>query len=116
MPDDDPYIVAELTGVHEQLDRERAMTEGAGFFAPLKELLFLPDMRYRLLLAFGLGAAGQWLVHLLFSKYDGFELTYHCQGRWWRIYSICPGTIPACRYYWKHWPLHHRHLRYRQGK
>lgn len=60
LPEDDPYLVNEVTGVHEQLDRERAMTEGAGFWAPLKELLFLPDMRYRLLLAFGLGAAGQW--------------------------------------------------------
>jgi hypothetical protein len=60
MPDNDPYVIAELTGVHEQLERERALTDGAGFCAPLKELLFLPDMRYRLLLAFGLGAAGQW--------------------------------------------------------
>ena len=62
MREDDPYIVNELTGVHEQLDRERAMTEGVGFFAPLKELLFMSDMRFRLLLSFGLGAAGQWSV------------------------------------------------------
>jgi len=60
MREDDPYIIAELTGIHDQLERERGMTDGGGFWAPLKELCFVPEMRYRLLLAFGLGAAGQW--------------------------------------------------------
>lgn len=62
MPADNPYLIMELTGIHEQLEREEAMTEGTGFKATLKELFFVADMRYRLLLAFGLGAAGQWFV------------------------------------------------------
>lgn len=63
MPEEDPYVVTELKGIEDQLEWEEAMTMGtSGFWAPVKELFTVPDMRYRLLLSFGLGAAGQWYV------------------------------------------------------
>lgn len=59
-PLDHPYVVAEVAGVKHQLEREREATDGRGAWAPLRELFGISSMRYRLLLAFGLGAMGQW--------------------------------------------------------
>jgi MFS family permease len=50
LPQDHPYVRAELIDIHDQLEREREATLGAGFLGPLKELFLLPGNRYRIML------------------------------------------------------------------
>jgi len=50
LPQDHPYVCAELIDIHDQLEREREATLGAGFLGPLKELFLLPGNRYRIML------------------------------------------------------------------
>jgi MFS family permease len=50
LPQDHPYVRAELTDIHDQLEREREATLGCGFLGPLKELFILPGNRYRIML------------------------------------------------------------------
>ncbi|KAH6713619.1 hexose transporter protein [Leptodontidium sp. MPI-SDFR-AT-0119] len=60
LPIDHPYVQAELIDIHDQLDREREATLGAGFLGPLKELFILKGNRYRILLGLGCQLLGQW--------------------------------------------------------
>ncbi|PBP19133.1 quinate permease [Diplocarpon rosae] len=60
LPIDHPYVRAELIDIHDQLDREREATLGAGFLGPLRELFFLKANRYRILLGLGCQLLGQW--------------------------------------------------------
>jgi hypothetical protein len=50
LPQDHPYVRAELIDIHDQLEREREATLGAGFLGPLKELFLLSGNRYRIML------------------------------------------------------------------
>jgi hypothetical protein len=50
LPQDHPYVGAELIDIHDQLEREREATLGAGFLEPLKELFLLPRNRYCIML------------------------------------------------------------------
>jgi MFS family permease len=50
LPQDHPYVRAELIDIHDQLEREREASLGAGFLGPLKELFLLPGNRYRIML------------------------------------------------------------------
>jgi MFS family permease len=50
LPQDHPYVCAELIDIHDQLEREREATLGAGFLGPLKELFLLSGNRYRIML------------------------------------------------------------------
>lgn len=60
LPQEHPYIRAELIDIHDQLEREREATLGSGFFGPLKELFILPGNRYRIFLGLGCQLMGQW--------------------------------------------------------
>jgi len=60
LPEDHPYVRSELIDIHDQLEREREATLGAGLLGPLKELFFLPGNRYRILLGLGCQLLGQW--------------------------------------------------------
>jgi hypothetical protein len=50
LPWDHPYVRAELIDIHDQLEREREATLGAGFLGPLKEIFLLPGSRYHIML------------------------------------------------------------------
>lgn len=56
---DHPYVRAEMIDIHDQIEREREATLGAGFFGPLKELFMLPSNRYRILLGLGCQLLGR---------------------------------------------------------
>lgn len=60
LPADHPYVRAELIDIHDQLDREREATLGAGFLGPLKELFLLKGNRYRIFLGLTCQLLGQW--------------------------------------------------------
>lgn len=60
LPMDHPYVRAELIDIHDQLDREREATLGAGFLGPLKELFLLKGNRYRIFLGLTCQLLGQW--------------------------------------------------------
>lgn len=67
LPEDHPYVRAELIDIHDQIEREREATLGAGFLGPLKELFMLPSNRYRILLGLGcqlLGRTSRLFRHL----------------------------------------------------
>ena len=83
MPHDHVYVVMEITGIQDRLEREQKMTRGMGrsggwskLWASLQELVGRCDMRYRLLLVFGLGATGQWAGGGAFTAFASelFEL------------------------------------------
>lgn len=60
LPQDHPYVQAELIDIHDQLEREREATLGSGLLGPLKELFLLPSNRYCILLGLGCQLFGQW--------------------------------------------------------
>jgi MFS family permease len=59
LPQDHPYVRAELIDIHDQLEREREATLGSGILGPLKELFLLPGNRYRILLGLGCQLLGR---------------------------------------------------------
>ena len=59
LPQDHPYVRAELIDIHDQLEREREATLGSGFLGPFKELFLLPGNRYRILLGLGCQLLGR---------------------------------------------------------
>ncbi|KAI1339141.1 general substrate transporter [Xylariaceae sp. FL0016] len=60
LPVDHPFLQAELIGIRDQLEREREATMGVSKLGKLRELLFIPANRYRLMLAFMSQLLGQW--------------------------------------------------------
>lgn len=60
LPIDHPYIVGELRGVTDELEREREATLGTTWFGPLRELFTIPANRYRLMLSVMTQLLSQW--------------------------------------------------------
>ncbi|GAB7360404.1 hypothetical protein MBLNU230_g8361t1 [Neophaeotheca triangularis] len=60
LDEDHWFIHCELAEINEQLNREREATMGTTWYGPVKELLFLPANRYRLMLALCTQLLGQW--------------------------------------------------------
>lgn len=62
LPVDHPYIVGEISDINEQILQERRETEGSSYFSLLKEMLWVPSIRYRFFLcAIMAQLLGQWL-------------------------------------------------------
>ncbi|KAH9893764.1 general substrate transporter [Xylariomycetidae sp. FL2044] len=60
LPEDHPFVQAEMIGVRDQLEREEEATMGVSRLGKLRELLFISANRYRLMLAFMSQLLGQW--------------------------------------------------------
>ena len=67
LPADHPYVRAELIDIHDQLDREREATLGAGFLGPLKELFLLKGNRYRIFLGLTCQLLGRKIPYFPFK-------------------------------------------------
>jgi hypothetical protein len=60
LPVDHWYVQSELLDITNQLEREQEATMGAGWLGPIKELVTLPENRYRLSLSVFSQLLGQW--------------------------------------------------------
>lgn len=60
LPVDHPFLLEELRGVTEELEREREATMGTTWFGPLRELVMIPANRYRLMLSVMTQLFSQW--------------------------------------------------------
>ncbi|KAK5175359.1 uncharacterized protein LTR77_000498 [Saxophila tyrrhenica] len=60
LPAEHWYVQSELLDINNQLDREREATMGNTWFGPVKELVSLPENRYRLMLSVFSQLLGQW--------------------------------------------------------
>lgn len=60
LPVEHPYVQAEIIDVNDQLNREREATRGAGWLGPIKELIYEPSNRYRLMLSILSQLLSQW--------------------------------------------------------
>ncbi|KAK8184994.1 general substrate transporter [Phyllosticta capitalensis] len=60
LPEDHPYIQAELSAIVSQIEAEAEATMGTTWSGPLRELVMLPANRYRLMLSFMSQLLAQW--------------------------------------------------------
>lgn len=60
LPESDPYVVREISGIQAQLHEEQEATMGAGWLGYLKEMFLMPNNFYRLYLGFGSQLLSQW--------------------------------------------------------
>lgn len=76
LPQDHPYVRAELIDIHDQLEREREATLGSGFFGPLKELFVLRGNRYRICLGLGCQLMGRKQTIYIFKLKQILTMMY----------------------------------------
>ncbi|UZP43416.1 hypothetical protein NXS19_011232 [Fusarium pseudograminearum] len=60
LPEEHPFVQAELYGIQEQLEREQEAFLGVSRWGKLRELFTIPANRYRLMLGFMAQLLGQW--------------------------------------------------------
>ncbi|EGU87379.1 hypothetical protein NW760_010869 [Fusarium oxysporum] len=60
LPEDHPFVQAELYGIREQLEREQEAILGVSRWGKIRELLTIPANRYRFMLGFMAQLLGQW--------------------------------------------------------
>ncbi|CAF3599485.1 unnamed protein product [Fusarium graminearum] len=60
LPEEHPFVQAELYGIQEQLEREQEAVLGVSRWGKLRELFTIPANRYRLMLGFMAQLLGQW--------------------------------------------------------
>ncbi|KIW07459.1 uncharacterized protein PV09_01429 [Verruconis gallopava] len=60
LPVEHPYVQSEIIDINDELDREREATMGASKLGMVKELLFIPANRYRIMLSFMSQILAQW--------------------------------------------------------
>lgn len=59
LPEDHPYVRAEIIDIEDQLEREREAGMGVGWLGPLKELFLLPRNRYCIFLGIAIQLLGR---------------------------------------------------------
>jgi len=98
LPEDHPYVRSELIDIHDQLEREREATLGAGLLGPLKELFFLPGNRYRILLGLGCQLLGRKFSYKVIYQ---FPTLTTCRMVWRAVYHHLRTSI--LRNPWGYW-------------
>ena len=63
LPIEHPYVQSEIIDINEELSREREATMGASKWGKVKELLFIPANRYRIMLSLMTQILSQWYRH-----------------------------------------------------
>ncbi|KXJ85421.1 general substrate transporter [Microdochium bolleyi] len=90
LPEDHPFVQAEVLGIREQLEREKEATHGVSRWGKVRELVMVPANRYRLMLGIMSQLLGQWSGASAITIYaPNFFATLGQTGQSEKLFATC---------------------------